>query len=84
MQFLQFQIYLNKGTKQLGSFSFLLSTKDQGMVKPLFSSEVGGNRVFENVNKDIIYQAVLIPDMTIIFRSNVTVTALQLLVYYCR
>ena len=51
MQFLQFQIYLNKGVKQLGSFSFLLSTKDQGIVKPLFSSEVGGNRVFENVTK---------------------------------
>jgi queuine/archaeosine tRNA-ribosyltransferase len=48
MQLLQFQIYLNKGAKQLGSLSFL-SSKDQGMVE--FSSEVGGNRVFKNVTK---------------------------------
>lgn len=40
----------NKGAKELGSLS-LLSSKDQGMVKPVFSSEVGGNRVFENVTK---------------------------------
>jgi hypothetical protein len=53
MQLLQFQIYLNKGANQLGSLSFL-SSKDRGMVKPLFSSEVGGNRVFRNVTK-ILY-----------------------------
>ena len=50
MHLLQFQIYLNKGAKHLASLSFL-SNKDQGMVKPLFSSEVGGNRVFKNVTK---------------------------------
>jgi len=51
MQLLQFQIYLNEGAKQLGSLSFLLSSKDQAMVKSQFSSEVGGNRVLQNVTK---------------------------------
>jgi len=55
VQLLQFQIYLHKGAKELGSLSFLLSSKDQDMVKPLFISEVGGNRVFENVTKILSY-----------------------------